>query len=62
MGYTNNDASRYNGKVPMRLVLDCDLADLIDEEARKMRISKSALLRIIVAQWAEANKQQEGNK
>ena len=59
MAYTNSSASRYNGKVDMIIILDNDIADALEAESQKTRISKSALVRMILAQWMEQKKQDE---
>ena len=59
MAYTNSRASRYNGKVDMKIILDNDIADALEAESQKTRISKSALVRMILAQWMEQKKQDE---
>ena len=59
MAYTNSSASRYNGKVDMKIILDNDIADALEAESQKTRISKSALVRMILAQWMEQKKQDE---
>lgn len=62
MAYTNSEASRYNGKLPMKIILDQDICDALEEESQKTRISKSALVRMILAQWMEQKQRQEVDK
>lgn len=59
MAYTNSEANRYNGKLPMKIILDQDICDALEAESQKTRISKSALVRMILAQWMEQKKQDE---
>ena len=59
MAYTNSEANRYNGKLPMKIILDQDICDALEEESQRTRISKSALVRMILAQWMEQKKQDE---
>jgi len=59
MGYTNSEANRYNGKIPMKIILDQDIADALEAESQKTRISKSALVRMVLAQWMEQKKKEE---
>lgn len=58
MSYTNSEANRYNGKLPMKIILDQDICDALETESQKTRISKSALVRMILAQWMEQKKQE----
>lgn len=57
MAYTNSSASRYNGKVDMKIILDNDIADALEAESQKTRISKSALVRMILARWMMEKKE-----
>lgn len=59
MAYTNSEASRYNGKLPMKIILGQDICDALEAESQKTRISKSALVRMILAQWMEQKQQDE---
>lgn len=62
MAYTNSESSRYNGKLPMKIILDQDICDALEAESQKTRISKSALVRMILAQWMEQKQRQEVDK
>lgn len=59
MAYTNSEASRYNGKLPIKIILDQDICDALEAESQKTRISKSALVRMILARWMAQKKQDE---
>ena len=59
MGYKNSEANRYNGKLPIKIILDQDIADALEAESQKTRISKSALVRMVLAQWMEQKKKEE---
>lgn len=55
--------SRYNGKRPLNIVMGDRQIDALEAAAQKRSISKSALLRIIITDWMEANeKQTEGDR
>ena len=43
----------------MKIILDNDIADALEAESQKTRISKSALVRMILARWMEQKKQDE---
>ena len=58
MAYTNSEASRSNGKLPMKIILDQDICDALEAESQKTRISKSALVRMILAQWMNDKKEE----
>lgn len=62
MAYTNSEASRYNGKLPMKIILDQDICDALEAESQKTRISKSALVRMILAQWMRDRADQHAPK
>ena len=57
MAYTKSEASRYNGKLPMKIILDQDICDALEAESQKTRISKSALVRMILARWMMEKKE-----
>lgn len=57
MAYTNSSASRYNGKVALKIILDDDIANALDEESKRTRISKSALVRMILVRWMMEKKE-----
>lgn len=44
----------------MKIILDNDIADALEEESQKTRISKSALVRMILVRWMMEKK--EGSK
>lgn len=55
--------SRYNGKRPLNIVMGEKQIDALEAAAQKRSISKSALLRIIITDWMDANeKRQEADK
>lgn len=58
-GYTNSQSFRYNGKSPLRLIIGNEQIDALEAAAQKRSVSKSALLRIIISDWLEANEKQE---
>ncbi len=51
--------SRYNGKRPLNIVMGEKQIDALEAAAQKRSISKSALLRIIITDWMDANEKQE---
>lgn len=51
--------NRYNGKRPLNIVMGDKQIDALEAAAQKRSISKSALLRIIITDWMEANEKQE---
>jgi len=59
MAYTNSEASRYNGKLPMKIILDQDICDALEAESQKTRISKSSLVRMILARWMMEKKEED---
>lgn len=57
--YTNSQSFRYNGKSPLRVIIGNEQIDALETAAQKRSVSKSALLRIIISDWLEANEKQE---
>lgn len=51
--------SRYNGKRPLNIVMGDKQIDALEAAAQKRSISKSALLRIIITDWMEANEKKQ---
>ena len=42
----------------MKIILDQDICDALEAESQKTRISKSALVRMILAQWMNDKKEE----